>query len=149
MSIYIRKSHNVSLLLYHIVCPAKWRQEVFSEKIINAVRDVCEKMERSYDLQFVEIGADIDHMHFLVQSVPSISPTRLVNAIKSITAREVFAQYPELLKQIWSRALWTSGYFVTTVGKHGDEKKIYEYIKRQGTEGYKPYLQKQLKLLEW
>lgn len=72
----------------------------------------------------LEIGTDKDHVHFLVQSIPTHSVTKLVTLIKSITAREIFRRCPQVKKQLWSGEFWTDGYFVSTVGKHGDESKI-------------------------
>ena len=83
-------------------------------------------------MHFVEIGTDKDHVHFLVQSVPVLTVTRIVMIIKSITARHVFKKMPELKKELWGSSLWTSGYFASTVGKHGNERVIGNYVKEQG-----------------
>jgi putative transposase len=53
-------------------------------------------------IEFLEIGTDKNHVHFLVQSVPSYSPTKIIQTIKSITAREIFARHPEVKKKLWS-----------------------------------------------
>ena len=53
------------------------------------------------EIEFLEIGADSDQVHFLVQSVPTYSPTKIVRTIKSITAKEIFRQMPEVKKQLW------------------------------------------------
>ena len=82
---------------------------------------------------FLEIGVDKDHVHFLVQSVPMYSPKKIVQIIKSITAREVFKRCPEVKKQLWGGQFWTDGYFVSTVGKHGNEDMIARYVKEQGS----------------
>ena len=52
-------------------------------------------------MHFLEIGTDNDHVHFLVQAVPSYSPTKIITLIKSITAREVFRHHPEVKEQLW------------------------------------------------
>jgi len=83
-------------------------------------------------MHFVEIGTDKDHVHFLVQSVPVLTVMRIVMIIKSITARHVFEKMPELKKELWGSSLWTSGYFASTVGKHGNETVIGNYVKEQG-----------------
>ena len=88
MSEYIRKSHNVSVLLYHLVCPAKYRRVVFTEEVDNHLKSVCLEISKRYEVQFVEIGTDRDHVHFLVQSVPKYSATRIAQIVKSITARD-------------------------------------------------------------
>ena len=87
---YIHKSHNVSVLLYHYVCPAKYRRVVFSEAVDNTLIDTCIEISKRYQIYFLEIGTDNNHVHFLVQSFPMYSPTKIVTIIKSITAREVF-----------------------------------------------------------
>ena len=132
MSEYMHKSHNVSVLLYHYVCPAKYRRKVFTEKVDQVLRDICKEISERYEINFLEIGSDTDHVHFLIQSVPTYSPTKIVTVLKSITAREIFAKCPEVKKQLWGGNLWTSGYFVGTVGKHGNEKQIENYVKNQG-----------------
>lgn len=71
-------------------------------------------------------------MHFLVQSVPTYSPKKIVQTIKSITAREIFRQLPEVKQQLWGGEFWTDGYFISTVGAHGNEEMIKRYIKEQG-----------------
>jgi REP element-mobilizing transposase RayT len=87
MSEYIHKDHNVTALLYHLVFPEKYRRVVFDEDVDTVVKDVCLGIETRYEIKFVEIGTDKDHVHFLVQSVPGYSVTKLVTMIKSITAR--------------------------------------------------------------
>ena len=54
-----------------------------------------------YEVQFVEIGYDSDYVHFLVQSVPSISVSKLVTLIKSWSARELFKKDPEIKRVLW------------------------------------------------
>ena len=132
MSEYIHKSHNVTVLLYHLVFPAKYRKVVFDERADGVLRDVCLEIERRYELRFLEIGTDKDHVHFLVQSVPMYSIKKIVQMIKSITAREIFKECPEVKKQLWGGEFWTSGYFASTVGKHGNEQMISNYVKGQG-----------------
>ena len=80
MSRYIHKSHNVTVLLYHLVFPAKYRRAVIEVTVDQVLREVCLEIEARYQLRFLEIGTDEDHVHFLVQSVPTYGVSRLVNA---------------------------------------------------------------------
>ena len=132
MSEYVHKSHNVSVLLYHFVCPTKYRRVVITEEVDNTLREVCEEISKRYEISFIEIGADEDHVHFLIQSVPAYAPSKIVQIVKSITAREIFKKCPEVKKQLWGGQFWSDGYFVSTVGKHGNEKQIEAYVKKQG-----------------
>jgi len=132
MSKYIHKSHNVTVLLYHVVFPTKYRRVVIDGHVDQIIKETCIEIEKRYEIHFLEIGTDKDHIHFLIQSVPRYDVTELVTTIKSITAKEVFKQCPEVKKQLWGGEFWTDGYFATTVGKHGNEDMISNYVKTQG-----------------
>ena len=131
---YIHKSHNVSVLLYHYVFPAKYRRVVFSLDVDETLKETCFEIAKRYQVHFLEIGTDNNHVHFLVQSVPTYSPTKIATLIKSITAREIFKHHPEVKKQLWGGEFWTDGYFVNTVSKFGDENTISKYVREQGIE---------------
>ena len=146
MSKFIHKSHNVSVLMYHLVCPAKYRRAVFTEKVDERLKGVCLEIEKRYEIFFLEIGTDKDHVHFLIQSVPMYSPKKLAQIIKSITAREILKSCPEVKQQLWGGAFWSSGYFISSVGKHGNENMIKNYILKQDIENYSQLHQSQLNL---
>jgi REP element-mobilizing transposase RayT len=107
---YLHKSHNVSVLLYHFVCPAKYRRVFFHTNVDNTLKDVCLEISKRYEIEFLEIGTDKDHVHFLVQSVPMYSATKIVTILKSKTAREIFRQHPEVKQKLWGGEFWSSGY---------------------------------------
>lgn len=146
MSSYIHKEHNVTALLYHLVFPAKYRRAVFDEDVDKVLKDVCMGIEQRYEVKFLEIGTDKDHVHFLVQSVPRYSVTKIVTLLKSITAKEIFKRCPQVKKKLWGGEFWTDGYFASTVGKHGDETTIGNYVKKQGNEYQKLHSDSQLGL---
>ena len=131
---YIHKSHNVTVLLYHFVSSAKYRRVVITDSVDKVIVEICEDIEKRYEVSFLEIGTDKNHVQFLIQSVPSYSITKIVTMIKSIIAREVFKRCPEVKKQLWGGEFWGKGYFVNTVGQHGTEKLIANYVKDQGIE---------------
>ena len=133
MSEFLHKSHNVTVLLYHLVFPAKYRRVVFDRQVDQVLKEVCLEIGQRYQVKFLEIGTDKDHVHFLVQSVPTYSVTRIVTLIKSLTAREIFRRCPQVKTQLWGGEFWTDGYFASTVGKHGNEQMIGSYVKKQGS----------------
>ena len=133
--------------MYHIVCVAKYRRVVFSTAVDKQLKETCLEIAKRYEITFLEIGCDKDHVHFLVQAVPLYSPKRVVQLIKSITAREIFRRCPEVKKQLWGGEFWTDGYFVSTVGQHSTESVIKQYIQNQGTESeYEQLYEEQLNL---
>ncbi len=146
MSEYVHKSHNVTVLMYHLVFPAKYRRAIFDEQIDTELRNVCLEIEQRFEIKFLEIGTDGDHVHFLVQSVPMYSVKKIVQIIKSLTAREIFRRCPEVKRKLWGGEFWSDGYYASTVGKHGDEAMIGKYVKGQGGEYQKLHSDQQLAL---
>ena len=132
MSEYIHKSHNKSLLLYHLVCPIKYRRSVLSTCVETSLIKVCKDISDRYEIHFVEIGADENHVHFLIQSVPMLSVKIIVQTVKSITAKELFRLHPEVKRKLWGGSFWTSGYYINTVGQYANENVILKYIQNQG-----------------
>ena len=118
--------------MYHLVFPAKYRRAVIDDYVDSELKEVCLEIENCFQVKFLEIGTDKDHVHFLVQSVSTYSVTKLVTLIKSLTAREIFRRCPQVKKMLWGGEFWSDGYFASTVGKHGDEAMISNYVKGQG-----------------
>lgn len=132
---HIVKSHNKTCLLYHIVCPIKYRRKVLTDGVVKTLMETCLGIQERYDIHFLEIGTDGDHAHFLVQAVPTASPKQIVQTLKSITAREIFKQNPEVKRMLWGGQFWTKGYYVNTVGQYATADAVRNYVKNQG----KPY----------
>jgi len=87
--------------MYHIVCPTKYRRVVFDSKIDKILKEICLEISERYEIYFIEIGVDKDHVHFLIQSVPIYSPTQITRIVKSITGKEIFRRTPEVKKSLW------------------------------------------------
>jgi putative transposase len=128
------------------VFAAKYRRAIIDGQVDGVLTEVCLDIEKRYQVKFLEIGTDKDHVHFLVQSVPTYSVIRVVTLIKSLSAREVFKRFPQVKKQLWGGEFWTDGYFASTVGKHGNEDMIGKYVKNQGMDYQKLHEDNQLVL---
>ncbi len=122
--------------------------EVFTEEVDSILKEVCLEIAKRYEIVFIEIRVEKEHVHFLLQSAPSYSPTRIVRIIKSITAREIFKRVPTVKRQLWGGEFWTKGYFISTVGRHGNEDTIKNYVKNQGRteKDYKKLHRRELQL---
>ena len=147
MSEHIHKSHNKSLLLYHLVCPIKYRRKVLTEEVSNTLVSICLEISFRYEIHFLEVGCDEDHVHFLIQSVPMFSPKKIVNTVKSLIAREIFRLHPEVKRFLWGGKFWTAGYYINTVGQYANEEVIKKYVQGQGRKDeYEKIHTSQLKL---
>ena len=92
MSIYV---HNVTNLIYHLVYPTKYRRLVIDETVDKLIKDICIEIGKRYEIHFVEIGTAKYHVHFLIQSVPMFTVTRIVTIFIMVTTRQVFSKMPE------------------------------------------------------
>jgi REP element-mobilizing transposase RayT len=144
---HVHKRHNKTLILYHLVCPVKYRRKALTEDVAKTLKGVCVELSQRYELHFVEIGADEDHVHFLIQSIPTLSPSMIARTIKSITAKEIFRTHPDIKKLLWGGSFWTSGFYLNTVGQYGNEEIIKQYVQNQG-KTYKQLYRNQLRLFD-
>lgn len=129
---HIHKRHNKTLLLYHLVFPVKYRRKVISATVGKTIKETCIEICDRYDINFIEIGTDEDHVHFLVQGIPTFSVDKIVRTVKSLLARMVMSKHPEIKKELWGGSFWTSGYYANTVGQYGNEQVIKRYVENQG-----------------
>ena len=148
MTEHIRKRHNKTLFIYHLVCPAKYRRKVFTDAVEATLKEVCLGIEERYEIYFLEIGVDEDHVHFLIQTIPNKIFSNVVGTIKSITAKQIFKKHPEVKTLLWGGNLWTAGYYANTVGQYGNLKMLTNYVKNQGIPNYKQILAQQPTLFD-
>lgn len=137
MSKLISKSHNKTTLMYHLVCAVKYRRDVLNETVTDTIVGVCMEIYENYGIEFIEIGTDVNHIHYLIQTPPKYSPTQIVTMIKSLTARTIFKVNPEVKKKLWGGEFWSDGYWMVTVSQNQTEAVIKDYVKNQGNGKYK------------
>jgi putative transposase len=127
----------------------KYRKTVLLDaEIISFLKTICFGISERYCFEFDAIGTDGDHVHLFVGSEPKYSPSRVMQIIKSITARQIFKQYPEIKKQLWGGELWSDGGYIGTVGDGTTSDVIKSYIENQGNQEEKEAY-KQMKILDF
>ena len=131
-------AHKVYKIRYHIVIVAKYRRWILlpPDRIVY-LRYFLSEITRRYDLKFEAIGTDGNHFHIFVDAPPKYSPSKIIRIVKSITARELFAKFPEIKKDLWGGELWSDGGYVGTVGDETTANVVRNYIMRQGTKDEK------------
>ena len=130
-----RTYHNIYDTHYHIVFPVKYRKALLQNDIPLAIGKLAEEIALRYDIEFEKIGYDQDHIHILCNFPPKHSGSDVVRIFKSITARELFKQFPLLKKELWGGEFWSDGGYVGTVGEGVNADIIRNYIKVQGRKG--------------
>ncbi len=108
-----RNTHHVYRLMYHFVWIPKYRHKVFCEPYREVLKRIIEKAGYDYNIDIVELEIPEDHIHRVIRGVPKMSPSDVMQVIKSISAREFFKRYPDIKKKyFWGGKLWTQSYFV-------------------------------------
>ena len=123
-------SHTIYRIAYHFCYIPKYRKLVIKAGVDKALWQLHEQIAGHYDMKILEQEVMPDHVHMLVLAPPRYSPARIAQIFKSITARELFKQFPHLKKQYWGGKLWTDSYFVETVGSKRLDA-IKDYIRHQ------------------
>ena len=136
--------HKVYVIKYHLMFVIKYRKALFlNEQYIEFMKQVLQDLEKRYFLTTETIGFDEDHVHMLMQAAPRYAPSRVVQIVKSITARELFKRFPEIKEELWGGEFWSDGGYIGTVGEGANADIIRSYIKKQGRKD------SQLKLLHF
>lgn len=126
-----RNTHHVFRIMYHFVWIPKYRHKIFEEPHRSVMKSIIEKIGYDYNIDIVELELPIDHIHMVIRSEPKVSPSRVMQIIKSISAREFFKMYPDIKRRyFWGGKLWTQSYFVETIGNANDEV-IRKYVQEQ------------------
>ncbi len=129
-----RNTHHVFRIMYHFVWIPKYRKKVFTEPYRTVLKNIIEQIGYDYNIEIVELEIPADHIHMVVRSEPKVSPSDIMQIIKSISARHFFQIHPEIKKKyFWGGKLWTQSYFVETIG-NANEETIRKYVQNQLTE---------------
>ena len=126
--------HNISECYYHIQLTVKYRKAVMDEGVEGAIVEAMKGFNERYAIEVSTVGFDRDHVHMLCRFLPKYSGGRVIRTIKSITARRVFSEVPEIKKVLWGGEFWTDGYYIGTISGKGNKAVIEQYIRNQGRE---------------
>lgn len=124
--------HNAYDAHYHIVFPVKYRKSLLTNDIPLAIVEIAQKISERYDITFEKIETDQDHIHILTSFAPKYSGSDVVRIFKSITAKQLFARFPKLRKELWGGEFWSDGFYLATVGERGNWKAVERYVANQG-----------------
>ena len=117
-----RNTYHVYQLMYHFVWIPKYRHKVFEEPYRTVLKDIIRKVGYDYEIDIVELEIPADHIHMVIRAEAKVSPSDVMQVIKSISAREFFRLHPEVKKKyFWGGKLWTQSYFVETIGNASEE----------------------------
>jgi len=134
MGEYSKGSHTVYDIKYHMIWVTKYRYKVLNKNIAVRLRELIRQGCDARGITIVQGSIGKDHVHLLISSSPSISPSKLVQYLKGRSSRLIQDEFPELKKKYWGQHLWARGYFCSTVGTVTEEI-IRKYIESQEING--------------
>lgn len=121
-------------LKYHLALVTKYRHKVFTEEILERLKEISIELLEKWDCELLEFGGEADHIHLLTSAHPSLELSKLINNLKTVTSRAIRKEYEEHLKPFyWKPVLWTRAYYITSSGGAPLEV-IRQYIENQGKE---------------
>ena len=130
---YKKSAHSSYLIQAHIIFVTKYRERKFTSEMLDKMDFIIKRECLKLKSELVEFNGESDHVHMIISYLPSISISisRLVNVLKSITGREMNLWFPQLNQVAWRKnALWNSGYFACSVGGAPIEV-LKQYIEQQ------------------
>ena len=112
-----RGNHSVYCIQFHYIACTKYRKKILTDKISKRLKEINKSVADSFEIEIIEQETDKDHVHLLFSSKPQIEISKFVNSLKSVSARLLFREFPEIKKDLWKNHLWSPSYFLATTGQ--------------------------------
>ena len=125
-------SHCTYRIRYHMVFVMKFRKKLLTLEIFDFIKKLCKDIELRYYFHFDALGSDGNHLHLVVEGAPRYAPSQIMQICKSILAKQVFKQYPELREELWGGEFWSDGGHIDTIGDGKGLEAIKKYVINQG-----------------
>ena len=104
-----RGNHQLSECYYHVQLTIKYRRKALTPETEKTIKNTLYEINQRHDIETTKVDFDQDHVHIMLQHLPTHSSSSVIKIIKSITAREIFKHYPEVKTMLWGGNFWTQG----------------------------------------
>ena len=128
--VFRRTAHAAYDTAYHLVWSPKDRKHILKDELAARVEQMFKEIADSYDITIDEMEVSPDHVHLFCSFPPRYSIAQVVGMFKSLSARAVFREFPQVKRQLWGGEFWEDGYFARTVGDKVTAELIRTYIQR-------------------
>lgn len=125
-------SHSIFNLKIHLIVVVAYRRKVISSLIMQTLRETITEVCESFSVNVLEFSGEMDHVHLLLEIVPTIRISDLIRTIKSVTSRRVREKHwYEIKSKLWGKRFWTRSYCVLSVGDGANTETIKKYSQNQ------------------
>jgi putative transposase len=132
--VFRRTAHAAYDTAYHLVWSPKYRKKILEGAIADRIREMFQEIADRYDITIEEMEVSSDHVHIFCSFPPRYSIAQVVSRFKSLSARAIFREYPQVKRRLWGGELWEDGYFARTVGDKVRAEVIRKYIQHHRSE---------------
>jgi putative transposase len=110
----------------------KYRRDALDNKeITEFLKEKIREISSRFEVEVLNIECDKNHFHMIFKSKPNLIIPKYLNAIKTITSREIKRNFPEVKKKLWEDAFWSRSYFLATTGQVTFDV-LKKYVDNQG-----------------
>lgn len=128
-----RTGHAVYRLNYHFVWIPKYGRKVLTGAVAERAAEIFGEIAERYEFRIDTLSVMEDHVHLFVSAPPRYAPAQVVNIMKSISAKKLFEEFPQVKKKLWGGKFWAEGYDVGSSGDDVSADVIRRYIQYQHT----------------
>jgi len=108
----------------------KYRRKVLHGEIADSLKQILGALAEKIGITIIEMETGIDHVHILFKSKPTHQPSKVINSLKSVSARRLFVKHPEIKQHLWKRRFWSNSYFLATTGQVTLDM-LKQYVQKQ------------------
>lgn len=109
--------HSVYALCYHLVMCVKYRRKVLHGEIADSLKQILGVLAEKIGLTIIKMETGIDHVHLFFKCKPTHQPSKVINSLKSVSARRLFVKHPNIKQYLWKGCFWSNSYFLATTGQ--------------------------------
>jgi len=125
-------AHSVYTLQYHLVQVVKYRRDVFTNSsTVDFIKQKVLEISNTFEVYILEQECDKDYIHIIFRAKPTLDIPKYINALKTITSREIKRNYPEIREKLWKETFWSPSYFLATTGQV-TLSQLKAYVEGQG-----------------
>ena len=128
--VWRRAAHAAYDTAYHLVWTPKYRKRILEGALAARVAEMFREIGEAYDITIDELEVSPDHVHIFCSFPPRYAIAEVVTMLKSLSARAVFQEFPQVKRKLWGGKLWEDGYFARTVGDRVTAEMVKKYIQR-------------------
>jgi putative transposase len=111
-------AHSVYSLYYRFIQVLKYRKKVFvNDAMVDFLKTKTREIAETFDVDILYMECHKDHFHMLFKATPILNMPQFINAVKTITSREIQCNFPEVKKELWKGKFWSPSCFLATSGQ--------------------------------